>query len=117
MKGNSPPVVLDGLQSSLAKAAGQQLAAGNAGDWTATALAELREWLTARAAGGTITMTFEQFRAVAQHHPVSHKAWGALASKAHRAGLIEPDQYVQATAVKTHGHPVMQWRITVGSAA
>ena len=93
-----------------AKDYGQQLTLDANVEWKHHIMAELRCWIERRKAMGYVTMTFEEFRHEALNHPASHKAWGALASMAKRAGLIEFDRYVKALSVKTHSHPIGLWR-------
>lgn len=101
-----------------AKTQGMQLALDWQGDWKDRALLELRGWLAIRKAQGHATMTFEQFRHEARNQPTTHKAWGGFAGAACKAGLVELERHpdgspkrVNAKSVKTHGHPVLLWRI------
>lgn len=90
---------------------GQALALANAGDWKDKTLAEFKQWLTDRRASGAKTVTMEEFRAIAQAAPPSHKSWGGFTTMVKNLGLIEFVEYVRARSEKTHAHPVISWRI------
>lgn len=104
-------VHLDRAASDAAKMAGQQLTLDCAELWVEAVLSELKGWMAQRRAERNYLMTFEEFREVARNHPASHKSWGALATRCKNLGLIEPNGYVKAKSVRTHSHPVMQWKI------
>ena len=79
------------------------------------AIHELRKYLLLLSVNKVEVFTFENFRhhyLRAGHEPPSHhNAWGALASRAAREGLIEwTGEYVPAVSRRTHGHPVKVWR-------
>jgi hypothetical protein len=104
-------MTLHAAHSEAAKAAGQQLTLDVNVAWTHQAIVELKAWLALRKAQGATHMTMEEFRHVARHQPASHKCWGALTTVAKNLGLIEFDGYVRAQSVKTHSHPVINWRL------
>lgn len=104
-------MTLNASLSSAAKAAGQQLTLDVNVAWTQCAIVELKAWLVLRKLQGATHMTMEEFRHVAQRQPDSHKCWGALTTMAKNLGLIEFGGYVRAQSVKTHSHPVGQWKI------
>lgn len=104
-------MTLNASLSSAAKAAGQQLTLDVNVAWTQHAITELKAWLVLRKEQGATHMTMEEFRHVAVHQPESHKCWGALTTIAKNLGLIEFDGYVRAQSVKTHAHPVINWRL------
>lgn len=102
---------MDDMGGLLAKAAGQQLTLDVNVAWAQHAIVELKAWLANRKQAGVTHMTMEEFRQVATNHPSSHKAWGALTTTAKSLGLIVFDGYVRARSLKTHAHPVGQWKI------
>ena len=79
------------------------------------AVHELRKYLLLLSVNRVEVFTFENFR---QYYlrkgfepPAHHNAWGALASKAAKAGVIRwTGEYVPAVSPRTHGHPVKLWR-------
>lgn len=94
------------------KEQGQKRALDGAGpEWSARALALLRDWLTTRR--GELVV-FEDFRAQIplDAHPASAKAWGALPRMAVKAKLIaSTGDYAKARSPRTHAHPVALWRV------
>jgi hypothetical protein len=97
-------------ESRRRKERGMSLAASRNSEWIALALEDLRVF-----AAGQDEFVLEGFRArqVLLHRPMptNHHAWGALASAAIRAGIIEPTgRYVKARSVKTHAHPIAVYR-------
>lgn len=110
--------MLDATASRAAKDRGMQIALDFDTEWTVRVLAELRAWLAGRRAAGHLTMTMEQFRADAKHHPSRPQAWGALVKPAIAAGLIALETHPDgspvmrpAESVKTHGHFIRVYRI------
>jgi hypothetical protein len=110
--------MLNPAQGEMFKDAGQALAMQAAGHWRMRAIDEFSRWLKTQKALGFQEITVEMFRAQANNHPASHKAWGALPRYLCEAGLIEPlldaqrnPKYRRAAAPKTHAHPVRLWRI------
>jgi len=94
------------------KRAGQQLSLNFAGDWSERVVAEFRGWAAIEKARGMRTCTIERFRAEAQNHPPTHKAWGSLPRLLVKAGLIESTgEYRKAAAPRTRSHPVALWRL------
>lgn len=83
------------------------------------ALNELRRYLVMLSINKVEVFTFENFR---QHYfregfapPSHHNAWGALASKAVKEGIIVwTGEYIPATSARTHGHPVKIWKSANG---
>lgn len=84
-------------------------------DFCQNALNELRKYLMLLSVNKVEVFTFENFR----HHylrlgfepPSHHNAWGALANKAAREGLIEwTGEYIPSTSARTRHHPVKTWR-------
>lgn len=104
-------MTLNAALSSAGKAAGHQLTLDVNVEWKHAVLAEFKAWLATRKDRGATHMTMEEFRHVAVNQPLSHKAWGALATTAKGQGLIEFDGYVKAQSIKTHAHPIGRWRI------
>jgi hypothetical protein len=114
--------MLDAVASRAAKERGQQIALDFDTEWKVRVLEEMRAWLAIRRAAGHLTMTMEQFRADAKHHPRRPQAWGALVKPAIGAGLIaletHPDGspvFRPAESVKTHGHFIRVYKILPSS--
>jgi hypothetical protein len=98
------------------KVAGQQLALFNSGSaWTESVMECCEDFCREHRAAGKVTFLWEQFRWYAQERGFyAHidKAWGALASKAARRGLIESTGgYAPTISLKTKGHPSIIWRV------
>jgi hypothetical protein len=97
--------------SRAARDDGIKRAAEHAGaQWMKDAIEDFADFLRTRGEA-----TLEQWRydwlARGNPQPPSHKAYGAVASAAARAGkAVNTQRYVKATSLKTHAHPVPIWR-------
>lgn len=97
------------------KESGTQAVLRNNREFYENALHELRQYLILLSVNKVDVFTFENFR---QHYlrkglepPSHHNAWGALASKAAKEGVIQwMGEYILATSARTHGHPVKIWK-------
>jgi len=92
------------------KRAGQRLVASHNSLWMSQALDDLRVFAAERG-----EFTVEMFRATGKllhrPQPTSANCWGAFASVAIRAGIIEPTgKYIKASSVKTRAHPIAVYR-------
>lgn len=110
--------MLDAAAGEALKERGQQLALDLAGDWAERVVHEFRGWAAVEKARGMRTCTIERFRAEAQNHPATHKAWGSLPGLLVRAGVLSPAMHEdgspvtrKAAAPKTHAHYVRVWHL------
>ena len=97
------------------KQAGQERALKNeAPEWRVAALVLLEKFCSQHHAGHAFA--FEDYRTFALsrglQHPHAHQCWGALASAAAKAGMIErTGDYRPANSPRTNRHPVTMWRV------
>ena len=97
--------------SRAARDEGMQRAADHAGDaWMDTAVKDFAAFVRERGEATCEQWRFD-FLTRGNPAPVTHKAYGAVASTAARRGLVvNTRRYVQAVSTKTHAHPVPIWR-------
>jgi len=109
---NQQQLALDIGTARAARDAGIQRAADRSRTWADDAL---QDFVAFVARQGEATM--EQWRASwlarGGPSPRSSKAYGALAARAAKSGLVvNTGRYVKAQSAKTHAHPVPLWRAT-----